>query len=340
VEPLTPAVAADTPAPETEIAADEQKIRDFADPILAAIADREPDYQDDFSDPNSGWANEYISEGNEVGYRDGAYFISNMLTKNFNCTGAAIPTNEYSDFVLEVDGQIVTGENGHWVILFRDDGAAHYGLNISPLGQLWFHKNLGYHVELPETTTVIPLFQSGEVFNRVTLVVKENQMAVYVNGGPVVILTDDSSSRGSIIFAVCNGYPLQVMFDNLKIWKINDTAPEHILLIPFPGIWGDDQNVRMTFDTICSVGEICGSFDIPNIPCAGTFTLVGEEDGLYEFLAGDMVGPCGEDLGYSDGKDFFRLLPNGSLEHTFTALYLGTPYESTGTLTLISGPTP
>jgi hypothetical protein len=44
---------ASAPTPTPDSPADQA--RAFAEPILAAIADRPPDYEDDFGDPTSGW---------------------------------------------------------------------------------------------------------------------------------------------------------------------------------------------------------------------------------------------------------------------------------------------
>jgi hypothetical protein len=92
-------------------------------PILAAIADRPPDYVDDFSDPGSGW---YVGtrtteetggwETGEAGYEDGEYFIvvdsgsaPGEGGKNAICmTGdwSWLPT--FPDLVPEVDVRFVS----------------------------------------------------------------------------------------------------------------------------------------------------------------------------------------------------------------------------------------
>lgn len=53
----------------------------FMDPILESIKDCDPDYQDDFSDPYSGWPagrQPYPGQGHEegtLGYENGEYFV-------------------------------------------------------------------------------------------------------------------------------------------------------------------------------------------------------------------------------------------------------------------------
>jgi len=87
--------------------------------------------------------------------------------------------------------------------------------------------------------------------------------------------------------------------------------------VPFPlsGTWtGSAMNgtfqmqVTVVIEASCLVGEVCGTFDL-SIPCSGTFALVGQEGGLYEFRAGDKTGSCGA------GRDFLQLLPDGTVQY-------------------------
>jgi pyrimidine-specific ribonucleoside hydrolase len=89
------------------------------------------------------------------------------------------------------------------------------------------------------------------------------------------------------------------------------------VVFPLSGIWrGSAKNgtfemqVIIIIQTSCQVGEACGTFDL-NIPCSGIFTLIGEENDVYEFQAGNKKGSCG-----GAGRDFLQLLPNGTLQYT------------------------
>ena len=66
----------------------------------------------------------------------------------------------------------------------------------------------------------------------------------------------------------------------------------------------------ITIEAACQVGQVCGTFDLHNVPCSGTFTLIGQENDAYEFRAGDKRGTCGT------GRDFLQLLSNGTLQYT------------------------
>jgi tetratricopeptide (TPR) repeat protein len=231
IQPLTPGTITDL----------SEKIRLFSDPILAAIANKTPDYRDDFIDPKSGWPNEFNGSINEKGYKDGAYFISNFQAeKGGDCNGSApFSSPVFTDFVLEVDLRFINQGNGAAHVLFRSNNTSHYGVNLSPEGRLWFHKNVnGIHVALPQTEIPISSFRSGEAFNHLTLIARGNQMAAYINGEPVSILTDSSSSQGTFLLGVCSDTALQVLFDNLKVWDVSgitvETSPGVIRLFADP----------------------------------------------------------------------------------------------------------
>jgi len=102
---------------------------------------------------------------------------------------------------------------------------------------------------------------------------------------------------------------------------------------PLAGTWqglavnGSLQfEVTVTMDPVCTIGDPCGTFDIPIVPCSGTYVLAGEENGVYEFAMENKSAACGE------GRDFLQLLPDGTLQFISRGDY----GENTGVLTLAS----
>lgn len=198
--------------------------KSFFGSALAWIADKTPNYEDDFSNPSSGWQTDHNPFGSQIGYQDGAYFIS----ADGDCYGASLPTNYqvFSDFVLEMDVRFINQGQGTKSIFFRNNDVAHYGLNISPWGGVNFHKNVnGIHTDLLGAEVPASSFQAWDTPKHLTLIARQNRMALYVNGELVIALADTSSSQGTLNFAVCDGNPLQVLIDNLKIWEITDLSP-------------------------------------------------------------------------------------------------------------------
>jgi hypothetical protein len=215
----------------------------FADPILAAIAERSPNYADDFSNPGGGWeigtqVNPEVGwEEGETGYVDGEYYLraaparyphgSELMTCK---AGGSSSLPWFSDFVVEVDGRFVAVSDGDWMVKLREwssespraDGG--YSVNISSMGQL--------HILRSENHNTISLgrfspksLKRGYETNRLQIVVKGSQIAVYVNGQVGGFVTDPRPfDRGRVAFTVCNfgNTSLEARWDNLRIWDISD----------------------------------------------------------------------------------------------------------------------
>jgi hypothetical protein len=58
------------------------------------------------------------------------------------------------------------------------------------------------------------------------------------------------------------------------------------------------------------VGSMLGIFDIPLIPCSGTFRVVSIKDQTIELRAERLQGDCGK-----ADSDSLELLPDGTLEY-------------------------
>jgi len=221
----------ETPAPTLSPA---DQARAFTEPILAAITDRPPDYEDDFSYPGSGWPIGSTFDGDEWGYEDDAYFISAAIFVEQGSIGA-VPDRApwFSDFVLEVDTRFVSGEWGFWYVIFRDSPgtteqptSAHYGVGFYPDGAFTIWKNVGgTHIELLEPGEIALTFKRGfEKTNHLTIVAQGPQLVVYMNGEPFWYAYDESSSGGTISLGEGNeteDIPLRVHFDNIKVWDIS-----------------------------------------------------------------------------------------------------------------------
>jgi hypothetical protein len=217
-------IAAIPPTPTPSRA---DQARAFADPILAAIADRPPDYEDDFSDPGSGWPSGSTPGGDEWGYAEDDYFISaTYFPQGECCIGArseAVPL--LSDFVLELDARFVPSAQGQWGVVLRDLGD-HYGVGFWPDGRFRVWKNVNrIHTELKEAGVPAASFKPGYEANHLTIIAQGPQLAFYMNGEPVWLIYDESASSGRFQLTLQNAETdalLRAHFDNLKVWDISD----------------------------------------------------------------------------------------------------------------------
>jgi len=64
----------------------------------------------------------------------------------------------------------------------------------------------------------------------------------------------------------------------------------------------------------CSVGNVCGTYSVPQLPCSGHLLLNAINGDTYEFI--EKFG-SGADFCDSGGHEYIRLLPSGSLSWTY-----------------------
>jgi TolB-like protein len=209
--------------------------QDFVEPILAAIAAKKPTLSDDF---RSGWSVGIRKDGHdgEMGfdYVTGEYFIT-ALPDQINQSFSSSPT-DYSDFVAEIDGRFVSGDNECWDFKFRSNGQnngfSEYAVSIFQNGKL----RVGHNGERNKVRTDYTLFennvpslQTGLKTNHLKVIVKDSRIAVFINGQLAAFVTDPNYAnllfkKGKFPLWIGNrnnSTPLRVHFSNLKVWDIS-----------------------------------------------------------------------------------------------------------------------
>ena len=84
------------------------------------------------------------------------------------------------------------------------------------------------------------------------------------------------------------------------------------------GVWtgtvhnsnGWDMKITISVLQAVEIGSTLGVFNIPLIPCSGTFRVVNIHDETLELRAEKLQGECGE-----ADSDSLELLPDGTLEY-------------------------
>ena len=97
------------------------------------------------------------------------------------------------------------------------------------------------------------------------------------------------------------------------------------------GVWtgtvhnsnGWDMKITVSVLQPFEVGSNLGIFDIPLIPCSGTFRVLNIQDALIELRAEKLQGECGE-----ADSDTLEVLPDGTLLYTSK----GAGWETQGVL--------
>jgi hypothetical protein len=214
-----------------------EQARAFAEPIVAAVADRPSDYEDDFSDPTSGWEIGTVAGAGEIngtqfegerGYVAGEYFIRVPRPENdIFCVGvwdeSTPPT--FSDFVLEVDGRFVSeGQASGWQIFFRHWEEFHR-LLVAPDTQADLSRWREQQMFVLAEHTGTPV-NGGSETNHIQIIARGSEIAVYANGKAFLYGNDEGYAEPSwmnpISLNVCTHNEVtEVRWDNLRIWDIS-----------------------------------------------------------------------------------------------------------------------
>ena len=200
----------------------------FAEPILADISGRSPDFEEDFSNPNSGWPVTASGSGRysgTVGYKDGEYFLIADPASAQNPhvhSWLEIPRLSVSDFVMEFDTNLSSAQSGTIYLHFRTIRKDHYSLNLASDG--WVHlatSTIDGDTILAETTTNI-ITTSQNV--HVRIIAQGSQIALYLNDQLILLAREEFVDQGEVILGIWNGAstPMQVNFDNFKVWDTSD----------------------------------------------------------------------------------------------------------------------
>ena len=198
--------------------------RTFAVPILAAIANKPPNFQDDFSNQGGGW--KFFGQ-DQPGYIDGEFSViapPAATSSEYSCSGASSPRlPEFPDLLLEIDGRaVLSSQGGDWQAQFRvGQNGVSYALRIGQ-GYLILLRN-----ESQQTRIFSPEYalQQPSDWNRVQIIAKGSRIAISANGEPIALVVDPQPLQGGgVSLVVCNNSSTQAegRFDNLKIWDISD----------------------------------------------------------------------------------------------------------------------
>ncbi|MEK7786102.1 MAG: protein kinase, partial [Chloroflexota bacterium] len=152
-------------------------VTDFAEPILAAIANRQPDFQDDFSSRAGGWTRSDSCAEWKLKYVDGEMVVS-----------ACHVSREmwYTDFVIEMDARFLPGSStdteNQWRFHYRQNGTNYFfGIKYSGNVLVGFEE-LGS----PSKYTNIPdAARAGLDVNHVLVIAKDQSVALFINDRPV-----------------------------------------------------------------------------------------------------------------------------------------------------------
>ena len=231
----------DTPSPT--LTATPHPAQIFASPILSAIANRPPDYQDDFGNPSSGWDRGRQDEDVFIGtrnYVDGQYVMvadaANADQMQRYGYGYVNGDNRklvsgLTDYVFEVEQTWISGSGWTMINLFDADNYA-YSIRLSRPGRaggFWLESpGGGPDTAVQFTNDMFFPFRATEQSKvRITFIIQGEQFAVFADGKPLYYSTLSGERKltlDTIDFSLLTDSsvnPIEIHWDNLKIWDLN-----------------------------------------------------------------------------------------------------------------------
>ena len=182
----------------------------FAGPILAAVADRPPGFQDDFGPVSTGWQSEDWC-GRKIDYVQNELVITNCR--------AYRPNINYTDFVVEFDGRFLpeAAAGSQWIFHFRVIGGPNHSIAVQTNGdvELSFQTADAAFTSLSYPKAAKP----GNQANHILVIGKGSQFAVYLNDQPLSYAESDYCKYGDFKF-LADGTVFGL--DNFKVWNISE----------------------------------------------------------------------------------------------------------------------
>jgi len=175
-------------------------------------------FQDDFSNPESGW-DRYDDSDGVTDYMNGAYMIGVYTDTYFYW---ANPYRTFQDVVVEVDAELMTSEedNQFGIICRHADVDNWYVLVVSGDGYASIRKRfLGGELEYIADWEESEAINTGMAPNRLRAECVGNRLSLFVNGVLAVEAFDSDISTGDVglLAGTFSATQAEVLFDNFIV---------------------------------------------------------------------------------------------------------------------------
>ena len=179
-------------------------------------------FQDEFSDPASGWNRVLDTEGNITDYENGGYRILNNKPISHIWSN---PGLKFSDVQVEVDVTKLGGpeDNFYGVICRYKDGSNFYILAISSDGYYGMIKVKDGTLDLLGANDMQPneMIIQGNATNHLRADCVTDTLALYANGQLLTSVQDSDFKTGDVGLEVSTRLQagVDILFDNLSVIK-------------------------------------------------------------------------------------------------------------------------
>jgi hypothetical protein len=183
-------------------------------------------FQDDFSDPNSGWSVTTYDDGSSVGYADGSYVVRSTVAGEIT---RGVSGRDFADVVIDVDATQVlapSNNNNAYGVYCRfqlgEGGGNAYAFLISGDGYYSIHRVVAGDYEPLVDWTSSDVIRQGNATNHIRAICNGGYLGMVVNGELLAGAYDTTYTSGDIglVAAPLESEPTEIYFDNLVV-----TAP-------------------------------------------------------------------------------------------------------------------
>jgi len=203
--------------------ADEDRALFYFDDLRVYVPSTGPEvlWQDDFSDPGSGWEVSDLSVGS-VKYENGVYLVT--ASGQSYMWGAA--NRSFGDGTIEVDATQVVGpandNNGYGVICRVQSNGDGYYFRISGDGFYAIHKLVDGQSEPLMDWEASDVINQGNASNRISAVCNGSSLELTVNGELLAQVSDSTFTEGDVGLVAGSfeeNEATEIRFDNLVVYS-------------------------------------------------------------------------------------------------------------------------
>lgn len=224
VIPITSPVLSITDAPETSAAPasgpQSERARTFAGPILTLVAQRKPDFEEDFKKINPDWMMKVTGDLSAYAIEEG---VARFWVNQDNSSMSNEKAFTGKDFVLQLDTRLVSGDTTSWIGIDIHAGPSMHGFytSLHPAAQEWFSSGRwggdNYNYASGTDKALIP----GGKPVQITIIVRGSRYALYLDQTPMSFFEDSNLDNPGATYFHCESVsPAVCEFDNVKYWNL------------------------------------------------------------------------------------------------------------------------
>jgi nitrous oxidase accessory protein NosD len=248
-----------------------------------AVSQGQPLFQDDFSDPASGW-DTWENDWGQVRYENGEYSIQ-AKERAGHRWGYAPPSWVLRDFVVELDARHVDGPPGEYGVIFRygeprtadpQDWGDFYLVALTTEGEYAVFRVRGRQWTPLVDYRFSSAIERSPAWNRIRIEAIGPEMRVLVNGQELVVVRDEQLAQGRLILFV-NAFTerggTHAHFDNVRVFAAERAQQPGCTVTLSPG-----QALQPAIDQASEGAVIClqvGQYPIGSLSITKGIALVG-----------------------------------------------------------------